>query len=283
MSDSPNTEPQTADSNNSAAELPRLSQPKLKNIIEAALMVAGQPLKLDDLSSLFNAKEDQTAVPTNAEIRSVLNQLAADYAGRGIELKKVATGYRMQAREDFSQWLNRMWEERPSRYSRATLETLALIAYRQPITRGEIEDIRGVSVSSNIVRSLQEREWIRIVGHRDVPGRPAMYGTTKTFLDYFNLASLDELPTLSELRDIDSINAELDLPTPDIDVARDAAREAAEAAHDDNEQAESVEHVESVENIELVEPEKNLDHSPAESEPVSSAPHTQPNHNGHEN
>lgn len=186
---------------------PAITQDELKNIIEAALMVANAPLKIEDLAGLFNDYQR----PTNAEIRTVLDILAADYSGRGIELKHVASGYRIQARSDYAEWLNKLWEERPPRYSRATLETLALIAYRQPITRGEIEDIRGVSVSSNIMRGLLEREWVRVLGHRDVPGRPAMYGTTKTFLDYFNLRSLDELPTLQELRDIDSINAELDL------------------------------------------------------------------------
>lgn len=190
-------------------------------------MVSGEPLKVEDIAGLFNDYQR----PTNAEIRTVLDLLAADYAGRGIELKQVASGFRIQARTDYAEWLNKLWEERPPRYSRATLETLALIAYRQPITRGEIEDIRGVSVSSNIMRSLLEREWVRILGYRDVPGRPAMYGTTKTFLDYFNLRSLDELPTLQELRDIDSINAKLDLPDVDqIDPVNNMTAEVADAA-----------------------------------------------------
>ncbi|WJW76650.1 SMC-Scp complex subunit ScpB [Thiohalobacter sp. IOR34] len=183
----------------------------LKNIIEAALLAAGRPLTLDQLRALFDLHEQ----PDKAELREVLQALQADYAGRGLELKEVASGYRVQVREALSPWVSRLWEEKPPKYSRALLETLALIAYRQPITRGEIEDIRGVSVSSSIMKTLLERDWVRVVGHRDVPGRPAMYATTREFLDYFNLKSLDDLPTLAELRDIDSINAELDLGPPD--------------------------------------------------------------------
>jgi len=137
--------------------------------------------------------------------------LHAEFEGRGIELKEVASGFRIQVKHELAPWISRLWEERPARYSRALLETLALVAYRQPITRSEIEDVRGVTVSTHIMRTLQDRGWIRIVGHRDVPGHPEMFGTTKEFLDYFSLKSLDELPTLSQLRDIESINAELDL------------------------------------------------------------------------
>jgi len=184
-----------------------MDEQKLKSIIEGALLAAGRPLTIDDLLGLF--PEDER--PERDEMRAALGVLSDDYEGRGIEVKEVASGFRVQVREGLSPWISRLWVERPSKYSRAFLETLALIAYRQPITRGEIEDIRGVSVSSSIMKTLQERDWIRVVGHRDVPGKPAMYGTTRGFLDYFNLKSLDELPTLAELRDIDSINAELDL------------------------------------------------------------------------
>ena len=180
---------------------------QLKRILEGALMAAGEALSLERLGQLF--LEDER--PSNAELRSALKEIVADFEGRGFELKEVASGWRFQVRDDLSTWISRLWEEKPARYSRALLETLALIAYRQPVTRGEIEDVRGVSVSSNIIRTLLEREWVRVVGHRDVPGRPAMYATTKTFLDYFNLKTLDELPVLSEIRDLDKINAELEL------------------------------------------------------------------------
>lgn len=183
-----------------------MTDQELKNIIEAALLAAGKPLNLDQLLALF-AEPPQ---PERAAIRQALEALRADYAERGIELQEVSSGYRVQVRQALAPWISRLWEERPTRYSRALLETLALIAYRQPITRGEIESVRGVAVSTNIVKTLLDRNWVRIVGHRDVPGRPAMFGTTREFLDYFGLKSLDELPTLAELRDIDSINVELD-------------------------------------------------------------------------
>lgn len=187
-----------------------LDTEQIKNIVEAALMAAGQPLSIDRLLTLF-LDESQ---PSRDEIRDALNTLAEECETRGVELKEVGTGFRYQAKQDYAEWIARLWEEKPARYSRALLETLALIAYRQPITRGEIEDIRGVSVSTNIMKTLQERDWVKIVGHRDVPGKPAMYATTKQFLDYFSLKSLSELPTLAEIRDIDSINAELDLNEP---------------------------------------------------------------------
>jgi segregation and condensation protein B len=200
---------------------------QLRNIIEAALFAASEPLNAERLQGLFD--EDQQ--PSRDTLHQVLLQLQQDYAGRGVELKEVASGFRFQARQEVSAWVSRLWEEKPQRYTRATLETLALIAYRQPITRAEIEDIRGVTVSSNIIKTLQERDWIRIVGHRDVPGRPAMFATTRHFLNYFNLKSLDELPPLAELMDIDKINQELDLRDPSAgEPAGDAAggREAAE-------------------------------------------------------
>ena len=177
----------------------------IKNIIEAALLAAGQPLSIDKLQTLFDADH----VPAREEIRAGLELLSAECAQRSFELIEVSSGFRLQVKQDYAPWVARLWEERPSRYSRALMETLALIAYRQPITRAEIEDIRGVAVSSQIMKTLQEREWVRIVGHRDVPGKPAMYGTTRQFTDHFNLKSLDELPTLAELRDLDSISLEL--------------------------------------------------------------------------
>ncbi len=180
--------------------------PALKQIVEGAILAADQPLSIDQMISLF--ERDQ---PARAEIREVLKEIETDCEGRGFELKKVASGYRFQVRQEYGEWVGRLWDERPPRYSRALLETLALIAYKQPITRGDIEEIRGVAVSTNIMRSLLEREWVRVVGHRDVPGRPAIYATTKTFLDYFDLNSLEELPTLSDIKDLVEVNEELDL------------------------------------------------------------------------
>lgn len=187
-----------------------LNPEKIKSIVEAALFAAGEPLSIDRLLGLFEEEER----PEKKAMHEVVERLQQESEGRGVELKELSSGYRYQSRTDVSRWVSRLWEERTPRYSRALLETLALVAYRQPITRAEIEDIRGVAVSSSIMKTLQEREWVRIVGHRDVPGKPAMYATTKDFLDYFNLKSLDELPTLAELRDIDKINAELDLRLP---------------------------------------------------------------------
>ncbi len=179
---------------------------RVQAIVEAALLTAGKPLGVDQLRDLF----DETERPTKQFIEHVLFQLEQESADRGVELKKVASGYRFQVRQAYAAYVGRLFEERPQRYSRALLETLALIAYRQPITRGEIEDIRGVTVSSNIVRTLQERDWVRVVGHRDVPGRPAMYATTRQFLDYFNLDSLERLPTLSDVRDLEAIGREIE-------------------------------------------------------------------------
>lgn len=178
----------------------------LKKVLEGALFASGQPMSLDQLGFLF----DEADRPDNATLRSTLEALVQDYEGRGIELKEVASGFRFQVRQETGPWVSRLWDEKPSRYSRALLETLALIAYRQPITRSEIEEIRGVSVSSHIVKTLIEREWIRVAGHRDVPGRPALFATTREFLDNFNLKSLSELPSLSEIRDLDKINEELE-------------------------------------------------------------------------
>ncbi len=166
-----------------------------KTILEAALLAAADPLSMDRLLALFNESDQIDA----ATLRSMLVELAEDCQTRSYELKQVASGYRFQIKAEYSPWLVKLWDEKPAKYSRAVLETLALIAYRQPVTRAEIEDIRGVTGSSAIIKTLMDREWIRIVGHRDVPGRPGLYATTKTFLDYFNLKNLDELPTLAEL------------------------------------------------------------------------------------
>jgi len=181
---------------------------KLKNILEAVLLATDRCLTVVQLEALFELDEER---PTRDEIRKALHEMAEDYESRGYELKEVASGYRLQVRQDYATWVGRLWEEKPARYTRALLETMALIAYRQPITRGEIEEVRGVSVSSNIIKTLLERDWIKVLGHKDVPGKPSLYGTTKEFLDYFNLKSLDQLPTLAEIRDLDSIHPELEL------------------------------------------------------------------------
>ncbi|MGH8398781.1 MAG: SMC-Scp complex subunit ScpB [Gammaproteobacteria bacterium] len=186
--------------------------PLVKNIIEAALLAAGRPLNIDELMALFGDEER----PDRVQVRNALDALHAEFEARGILLKEVGSGFRIQVKPELAQWISRLWEERPARYSRALLETLSLIAYRQPITRGEIESVRGVTVNTHIMRTLLERGWIRIVGHRDVPGHPEMFGTTKEFLDYFSLKSLDELPTLAALRDIDSLNVELDFEGEDL-------------------------------------------------------------------
>ncbi|GAB3791629.1 SMC-Scp complex subunit ScpB [Dyella agri] len=210
---------------------------QLKPIVEAALLAASQPMTVSQLGDLF-AETDEVG---HEQIARALEALAADCEGRGVELKEVASGFRYQVRQDVHPWISRMWTEKPSRYSRALLETLALIAYRQPITRPEIEQIRGVVVSSNIIKTLEEREWIRVVGYRDVPGKPALFGTTRAFLDYFNLKSLDQLPPLSEIRDMEDpqmgfeqtpLPARIikDLPI-DPDEIEDAVAEADEHEH----------------------------------------------------
>ncbi len=181
---------------------------KLKNILEAVLLGTDRVLTVIHMEGLFELDEER---PTRDEIRKALHDMAEDYETRGYELKQVASGFRLQVRQEYATWVGRLWEERPARYTRALLETMALIAYRQPITRGEIEEVRGVSVSSNIIKTLLERDWIKVLGHKDVPGKPTLYGTTKQFLDYFNLKSLDQLPTLAEIKDLDSIHPELAL------------------------------------------------------------------------
>ncbi len=178
---------------------------KFKKIIEAMLFASDKPLGIDQLHALL---EHDLAI-TRPLIRQIIGEIMSEYADRGIQLVEHGGAYRFQTKADFSEWVQRLWEEKPQKYSRALLETLALIAYRQPITRGDIEDIRGVAVSSTIMKTLQERNWVRVVGHREVPGRPAIYATTRQFLAYFNLKSLEDLPTLAEIRDIDLISKEV--------------------------------------------------------------------------
>jgi segregation and condensation protein B len=190
---------------------------QLKPIIEAALLASSQPMTVHQLGDLFNEADDVS----QEQIAKVLEALAEDCDGRGVELKQVASGFRYQVRQEVHPWISRMWTEKPSRYSRALLETLALIAYRQPITRPEIEQIRGVVVSSNIIKTMEEREWIRVVGYRDVPGKPALFGTTRSFLDYFNLKSLDQLPPLSEIRDMEDPQMRFEQEPLTVRVARD--------------------------------------------------------------
>jgi segregation and condensation protein B len=196
-----------------------MNEHELKHMIEATLLAAGRPVSTDQLLELFDERER----PTRELMQAALALLAEDYAQRGIELVEVASGWRVQVRPRCADVVSRLWQERPSRYSRALLETLALVAYRQPITRSEIEEIRGVSIASTIMRTLQERNWIRVVGHREVPGRPELLGTTREFLDYFGLKSLDQLPTLAELKDVETIGVQLELPGGEVPVEAGSA------------------------------------------------------------
>jgi segregation and condensation protein B len=196
-----------------------MNEQDLKHIIEATLLAAGRPVTTQQLLDLFDERDR----PTPEQLQAAIDLLIADYEPRGIELMQVASGWRIQVRPRAIDVVSRLWQERPARYSRALLETLALVAYRQPITRSEIEEIRGVSISSTIMRTMQERNWIRVVGHREVPGRPELLGTTREFLDYFGLKSLDQLPTLADLRDVENIGVQLELP------AGEATAAAAEA------------------------------------------------------
>jgi segregation and condensation protein B len=203
-----------------------MSEQDLKYVIEATLLAAGRPVTAQQLLELFEERER----PSPEQLKAALDQLVEDYAPRGIELMEVASGWRIQVRPRCADVVSRLWQERPSRYSRALLETLALVAYRQPITRSEIEQIRGVSISSTIMRTLQERNWIRVVGHREVPGRPELLGTTREFLDYFGLKSLDQLPTLAELKDVENIGVQLELPGGELPA--DIAEASAEMERD---------------------------------------------------
>ncbi|MGN0921348.1 MAG: SMC-Scp complex subunit ScpB [Cellvibrio sp.] len=219
-------EPQTA-----------VSPELLKQIIEGAILAANQPLSVNRIIELF----EEEFAPTKEAVLAALNELVAANEGRGFELKEVASGWRYQVRDSLAPWVNRLWDEKPQRYSRALLETLSLIAYRQPITRGDIEEIRGVAVSSHIIKTLLERDWIKVVGQRDVPGRPSLYATTRQFLDYFNLKSLEELPSLSEIRDLDEIAPQLDLAEPEPNL--DQAVAQAEVNNLEGEESSSAENV----------------------------------------
>jgi segregation and condensation protein B len=192
-----------------------MEESEIKYFIEAALLASGRPLTVEQIHGLFDGR----SAPPKPEIRKAIASLTEDYEGRGITITEVASGFRIQVTATMAERLQKLWEERPPRYSRALFETLALVAYRQPITRGEIEEVRGVSVSPNIVRTLMERDWVRVVGHRDVPGRPEMFGTTKSFLDYFGLKKLDDLPPLADLSDWESLRVQLNLPEVEEDAA----------------------------------------------------------------
>jgi len=246
---------------------------QLRKILEGALLAAGHPLTIRRLQGLFEpadkAADDDNLhpeVPGKDLIQAALEDIQASCETRGYELKEVASGWRFQVREETAPWVNRLWDEKPQRYSRALLETLALIAYRQPITRGDIEEIRGVAVSSHIIKTLLEREWVKVIGHRDVPGRPSLYASTRQFLDYFNLKNLEDLPTLGEIRDLDELNKELDLGI-ETQIAKSAA--ALEAVNDeqleDNDDAESEPQEDCAENHDLES--HDLDADTAESKP----------------
>ena len=209
-------------------------------------------------------------MPSRDDIRKVLKELEEDYKDRGFELKQVASGYRIQVGQDYADWVGRLWEEKPARYSRALLETIALIAYRQPITRGEIEEVRGVSVSSNIIKTLMEREWIKVLGHKDVPGKPALYGTTRAFLDYFNLKSLDELPSLAEIRDLDQIHHELDLDIDNTEAAED--RDESASTDDESGSADDADESDDDDNVTPISIAADSVESEQELEPVEEEP-----------
>ena len=219
-----------------------LTHVPLKVILEASMVAAGAPLSLERMQSLFEEGEE----PTNAELKAALAELQQDLEGRGIECIEVASGFRLQVRAEVAPWVAKLWQEKPQRYSRALLETMVLIAYRQPITRGDIEDVRGVVVSSSIIRTLIEREWVRVVGHRETPGRPALYATTKEFLDYFGLKSLEELPTLMEIKEFEDLNRKLELGD-EADAKKEPAQEYDFTSSNDNDRVDV-----------LVETEKDL-------------------------
>ena len=261
------------------------SQPnELKNIIEAAIMVSGEPITVDRLLGMFT----DTTKPERSAVKDLLFELEQEYANRGFELKRIDKGYRLQTREEYSPWLARLTAGRPPRYSRAMLETLAIIAYRQPVTRGEIEEIRGVAVSTDIIRTLVERDWIRQVGVRDVPGKPALFATTRTFLEYFNLEGLSQLPSLQDIRDLDTIADELNMKLPlesrneesaDADDSeKDEDHKANEKGAENSPQSDFIENAEkadeapvndekfTVEDMPVVETDSAAEHSTTDSE-----------------
>jgi segregation and condensation protein B len=205
----------------------------VKNVIEAALLAAGRPLAMDELVGVFDERDESSV----EEVRAAIAALTAEYETRGLELLEVASGYRIQIKAAVAQPVSRLWQERPAKYSRALLETLALVAYRQPITRGEIEQIRGVAVNPNIIKTLLERSWIRVVGHRDVPGKPELLGTTREFLDYFSLKKLDDLPTLSQLKELEDLRVQLNLPgaEPQVEAASEADADPVAASEEEEE------------------------------------------------
>ncbi|EAQ96779.1 SMC-Scp complex subunit ScpB [Congregibacter litoralis] len=244
----------------------------LVQIIEAALLAAGKPLTVAQLGALFEEHER----PANEDIRAALAEVGERCEGRGFELVDVASGFRLQVREQLSPWVSRLWQERPQKYSRALLETLALVAYRQPITRGEIEEIRGVAVSTNIIRTLHERDWIRVVGHRDVPGRPAMYATTRDFLDYFNLKSLDQLPALADIRDLETLNAELGFSEPLPEAANGESSQENESSREDEPHSEdAVTAGESSESMDEIAVDSEDSQEPADADGQEQATHGQ--------
>jgi len=226
---------------------------ELKNIIEAAVLVSEEPITVDRILGMFT----DSSKPERATVKELLHELELDYAERGFELRCIDKGYRLQTREEYSPWLARLSAGRQPRYSRAMLETLAIIAYRQPVTRGEIEEIRGVAVSTDIIRTLQEREWIRQLGVRDVPGKPALFGTTKDFLEYFSLEGLSQLPTLQDIRDMDTIAAELNMKLPledkAVDMPDDEIDSEAVSTAEDNSQADMLENAQTTDDYQPVE------------------------------
>jgi segregation and condensation protein B len=199
-----------------------MNELEMKHLFEAAVLAAGRPITTQQLAELFDERER----PSLEQVLNALNELREDYQSRGLELVEVSSGWRIQVRNNCVDFVSRLWQERPSRYSRALLETLALIAYRQPITRGEIEEIRGVTVSTTMMRTMYDRNWIRVVGHREVPGRPELLATTREFLDYFGLKSLDQLPTLADLKDVETIGVQLEFNTAEVTQASEFAGEA---------------------------------------------------------
>jgi segregation and condensation protein B len=234
-----------------------MSESYVRNVIEAALLAAGTPLPVAELTRLF----EDGARPSLQQVRAALAALAAEYAGRGIELKETASGFRIQVRRELAAEISRLWPERTARYSRALLETLALIAYRQPITRAEIEAVRGVVVNPNIIRTVIERNWVRVVGHRDVPGHPELLGTTREFLDYFGLKSLDELPPLAEVQAMGDFNLQLGLTAEGATAAAPgpAGGAAAESADGDDNPEDDELSAEGDDSRELVAGPRDLD------------------------